>query len=134
MLIEELTRTRAIAGPNPFHSAPKPSAAIVFRKQSTKPVYVPVGADCNLDLRTCKCQRVRSRGKARLFMVPTSGGMAIAHIETPAVPPANMTTPRFRSADVDPAGVKNFFVNSYDAKYLGECLSVSKSENLEIKN
>jgi hypothetical protein len=43
---------RAMAGPNPFHSALTPSTAIVFRAQSTIPEYVPVGADCNLDFRT----------------------------------------------------------------------------------
>lgn len=49
----EVLRTRAIAGPNPFQSAPMPSAAIVFRAQSRNPVYVPEGADCNRDFRTC---------------------------------------------------------------------------------
>jgi hypothetical protein len=44
--------TRAMAGPNPLHSAFTPSAAIVFRAQSMIPEYVPVGADCNLDFRT----------------------------------------------------------------------------------
>ena len=44
--------TRAMAGPNPFHSAFTPSVAIVFRAQSMIPEYVPVGADCNLDFRT----------------------------------------------------------------------------------
>lgn len=47
-----LRRTRAIAGPNPFHSAFTPSVAIVFRAQSMIPEYVPVGADCNLDFKT----------------------------------------------------------------------------------
>lgn len=43
-------KARAMAGPKPFHSAVTPSAAISLRAQSTKPVYVPEGADCNLDL------------------------------------------------------------------------------------
>lgn len=42
----------------------------------------------------------------------------MAHMATPAVPPANMTAPRFKSAGDAPAGVKNFFVTSYAAKYL----------------
>ena len=51
-------------------------------------------------------------------MQRTSGGIANAHIATPAVPPAKMTAPRFRSAGEEPAGVKDFFVTSYAAKYL----------------
>lgn len=50
-------RTRAIAGPNPFHRAPAPSAAMVFLKQSMIPEYVPVGADCSRDLMTCDNRR-----------------------------------------------------------------------------
>lgn len=46
-------RTLAMAGPSPFHNAPTPSTAIVFRTQSAKPEYVPVGADWILDLMTC---------------------------------------------------------------------------------
>ena len=42
----------------------------------------------------------------------------MAHMATPAVPPANMTALRFKSAGDAPAGVKNFFVTSYAAKYL----------------
>ena len=45
-------RTRAIAGPRPFHNAATPSAAIVLRAQSRKPEYVPDGADWIRDLRT----------------------------------------------------------------------------------
>jgi hypothetical protein len=44
--------------------------------------------------------------------------MARAHMATPAVPPANMTAPKFRSAGFEPAGVSAFFVTSYAAKYL----------------
>jgi hypothetical protein len=110
------TRTRAIAGPKPFHSAPTPSAAMVFRAQSKKLEYVPVGADCNLDFKTfiqdknlLACAATRER---------TSGGIAIAHMATPAVPPATMTAPIFKSAGEEPAGVRSFFVASYVAKYL----------------
>ena len=46
--------TRAIAGPSPLQSAATPSAAIVLRAQSMNPEYVPVGADCILDLMTCE--------------------------------------------------------------------------------
>ena len=48
----------------------------------------------------------------------TSGGIAIDHIATPAVPPATMMAPRFNSAGDEPAGVKAFLVISYAAKYL----------------
>lgn len=41
-----------MAGPNPFHKAPTPSAAIVFRAQSMNPAYVPSGALCSLDFKT----------------------------------------------------------------------------------
>lgn len=44
---------RAIAGPNPFHSAVTPSAAINLRPQSKKPEYVPDGADWRRDLIVC---------------------------------------------------------------------------------
>lgn len=47
-------RTLAMAGPRPFHNAPTPSTAIVFRTQSAKPEYVPVGADWIRDLMTCE--------------------------------------------------------------------------------
>lgn len=47
-------KARAMAGPNPFHSAVTPSAAINFLAQSKNPEYVPDGADCNLDLIVCK--------------------------------------------------------------------------------
>lgn len=47
-----------------------------------------------------------------------SGGIAIDHIATPAVPPATMTAPRFNSEGDVPIGVKAFFVTSYAAKYL----------------
>jgi hypothetical protein len=48
----------------------------------------------------------------------TSGGIAIAHMATPAVPPAKMTAPKFNSAGEAPTGVNAFFVTSYAAKYL----------------
>jgi hypothetical protein len=44
--------------------------------------------------------------------------MANAHMATPAVPPANMIAPRFKSAGDEPAGVNAFLVTSYVAKYL----------------
>ena len=44
----------------------------------------------------------------------TSGGIAIAHIATPAMPPAKMTAPRLRS--VEPGWVSMPFVTSYAAK------------------
>ena len=47
-----------------------------------------------------------------------SGGIAIDHIATPAVPPARIIALRFKSEGFDPAGVRNFFVTSYAAKYL----------------
>jgi hypothetical protein len=40
----------------------------------------------------------------------TSGGMAMVHIATPAVPPAKMIALKLRS--VEPAGVNHFFVIS----------------------
>lgn len=43
-------KARAIAGPKPFQRAVTPSAAMSFRAQSTKPVYVPDGALCSRDL------------------------------------------------------------------------------------
>lgn len=45
-------RTRAIAGPKPFHNARTPSLATVFWRQSSIPEYVPVGAAWILDLIT----------------------------------------------------------------------------------
>ncbi len=48
----------------------------------------------------------------------TSGGIAIDHIATPAVPPAMMIALRLRSEGDCPAGVSSFFVTSYAAKYL----------------
>jgi len=45
----------------------------------------------------------------------------MAHIATPAVPPAIMTAPRFNSVGEAPTGVKYFFVTSYVAKYLLFC-------------
>jgi hypothetical protein len=51
--------TLAIAGPKPFHKAPKPSAAIVFRAQSSRPEYVPVGALCKRDFRTLNFGNIR---------------------------------------------------------------------------
>lgn len=50
----------------------------------------------------------------------TSGGMAIAHMATPAVPPATMMAPRLSCDGDEPAGVRNFFVTSYAAKYLSD--------------
>jgi hypothetical protein len=51
-----------------------------------------------------------------LSKIPTSGGIAIVHIATPAVPPAKITALRLRS--FESAGVNHFFVTSYAAKYL----------------
>ena len=51
-------------------------------------------------------------------MVLTSGGIAIAHMATPAVPPARITWPMLRSEDDVLAGASAFFVTSYAAKYL----------------
>lgn len=42
----------------------------------------------------------------------TSGGMAIDHMATPAVPPARMTALRFKSEGEEPAGVRSFLVTS----------------------
>lgn len=42
----------------------------------------------------------------------TSGGIAIAHMATPAVPPARMTWPTLRSDDDGSAGASAFFVTS----------------------
>ena len=66
---------------------------MVFLAQSKNPEYVPVGADCMRDL-------------------STSGGIAMLHIATPAVPPAMMIAPRFRSDEDAPAGVSAFLVSS----------------------
>jgi hypothetical protein len=45
-------------------------------------------------------------------VVRTSGGIANAHIAIPAVPPATMIAPRFRSAGDEPTGVNIFLVIS----------------------
>jgi len=50
--------------------------------------------------------------------VRTSGGIAKAHMATPAVPPAMMIALKLSSEGEDPAGVSAFFVTSYAAKYL----------------
>jgi hypothetical protein len=42
----------------------------------------------------------------------TSGGMAMAHMATPAVPPARITWPMLRSEDNELAGASAFFVTS----------------------
>lgn len=42
----------------------------------------------------------------------TSGGIAIDHIATPAVPPASRTAPKLRSLGSEPAGVSAFLVTS----------------------
>lgn len=42
----------------------------------------------------------------------TSGGIAIAHMATPAVPPANMIALKLSSEGDDPAGVSAFLVTS----------------------
>lgn len=111
------TLTRAIAGPRPLHRARTPSCAIVFRAQSMNPEYVPVGADWIRDLRTCitSCQHQKAPEQQKSL---TSGGIAIDHIAMPAMPPATMTAPRFRSDGDDPTGVNARFVTSYAAKYL----------------
>ena len=46
----------------------------------------------------------------------TSGGMAKAHMATPAVPPARIIAPKLSSDGEDPAGVRAFLVTSYAAK------------------
>jgi hypothetical protein len=100
-----------MAGPNPFHSAFTPSTAMVFRAQSMIPEYVPVGADCNLDLRTWSTDR-SALGLPKTRMMLTSGGMAMDHMATPAVPPARITWPMLRSEDDELAGASAFFVTS----------------------
>ena len=45
-------------------------------------------------------------------MLLTSGGIAMAHMATPAVPPAMITRPMLRSEDDALAGVSAFFVTS----------------------
>ena len=47
-----------MAGPNPFHKAVTPSAAMSFRAQSRIPVYVPCGADWSRDLMVCWLESV----------------------------------------------------------------------------
>lgn len=42
----------------------------------------------------------------------TSGGIAIDHMATPAIPPARITRPMLRSDDDALAGVSAFFVTS----------------------
>jgi hypothetical protein len=42
----------------------------------------------------------------------TSGGIAIAHMATPAIPPASITWPTLRSDDDELAGASAFFVTS----------------------
>lgn len=59
-------KARAIAGPIPLHNAPTPSMAIVFLAQSRKPEYVPVAADCILDLITCQFKHINKAIKERL--------------------------------------------------------------------
>jgi hypothetical protein len=54
-----------MAGPKPFQSARTPSLAIVLRAQSSKPEYVPVGADWILDLRTYLSTRILEPAKLR---------------------------------------------------------------------
>jgi hypothetical protein len=101
-----------MAGPNPFHKAPTPSAAMVFRAQSRKPEYIPVGADCSLDLMTWIAECLLECCYGYSDDSRTSGGMAKAHITTPAVPPAKTTAPKFKSPGEDPVGIKAFFVIS----------------------
>ena len=54
---------------------------------------------------------MRQRGlQAKVTTVLASGGMAIVHIATPAVPPAKMTALKLRS--FESTGVSHFFVIS----------------------
>lgn len=124
------TLTRAIAGPRPLHRARTPSCAIVFRAQSMNPEYVPVGADWIRDLRTCmtSCQH---QGAPEQHKALTSGGIAIDHIAMPAMPPATMTAPRFRSDGDDPTGVNARFVTSYAAKYLARIRLGDRAEEYQ---
>lgn len=115
---EEREHTLAIAGPKPFHKALTPSCAIVLRTQSMNPEYVPWGADWSRDLITCTPNLVSLEAEGDEAKVRTSGGIAIAHIATPAVPPAKMTVPRLSLDGSEPAGVRARFVSSYAAKYL----------------
>ena len=79
------------------------------------PEYVPVGADCNLDFRTYhranKSARDIENWQASWAKL-TSGGIAIDHMATPAIPPARITRPILRSDDDALAGVSAFFVTS----------------------
>jgi hypothetical protein len=88
-----------MAGPKPFQSAVTPSFAISLLAQSMKPLYVPCGADWSRDLIVWKRRQRGSkaveclsvRGVCVGITPLTSGGMARAHIATPAVPPAAIT-------------------------------------------
>jgi hypothetical protein len=64
-----------------------------------KPVYVPCGADWRRDLmvyNSASHQLGDHSLKAWKVTRRTSGGIASAHIATPAEPPANMTAGRER--------------------------------------
>lgn len=61
-----------------------------FLAQSKKPEYVPCGALCSLDLIVCYQLICPSCKKSSEL---TSGGMAMAHMPTPADPPARITAP-----------------------------------------
>ena len=102
--------TLSMAGPKPFQRARTPSAAIVLRAQSRSPLYVPVGADWILDLSTYS--KISAGKQDNKNAQHTSGGMAKAHMATPAVPPATMMAPRLSSEGEAPAGVKALFVTS----------------------
>jgi hypothetical protein len=55
-----------MAGPKPFQSAVTPSFAISLLAQSTKPLYVPCGADWSRDLMVWK-RRQRGFSAVELF-------------------------------------------------------------------
>lgn len=85
---------------------------MVFRAQSIKPLYIPSGAVCILDLSTYGFNELSEYTPGEVATKRTSAGMAYAHIPTPAIPPANTIAPRFSWEGSCPAGVKDFFVIS----------------------
>ena len=76
----------------------------------------------NSRLDNLQTTQVRTFASLAVVGKHTSGGIAIDHIATPAVPPARMTAPRLSSDGDEPAGVNNFFVTSYAAKYLAKMI------------
>lgn len=65
--------------------------------------------------------------------IPTSGGMAILHMATPAVPPAIMIAPRLSWEGSDPAGVKAFLATSYAAKYLSTKYKINNRRDEQVR-